>query len=300
MESKKQKKMRRAAIRRSRRDMPASMRVSSALARVLGNGLMFLYSISCIYPAIWLIYSSMKSMGEFSANAISLPAAPSLKHYQTILLETSMPMWLVNTARTTVLSLAFILLFGFVIGYFLSRFKFRGRNFLYGYFMLGILVPIHALMVPMYILFRQTNLVDTWYSLLFPYVSFGLPIAIFLMESATHSIPKEVEEAAAIDGASFSRTLFRIIFPMSVPILVTIGIIQFFTCWNEFSFALILINNQNLLTVPVGLTLFKGQYATDYPKMMTAMVVAMLPAIILYFAFSKQIIKGMVAGAVKG
>lgn len=138
------------------------------------------------------------------------------------------------------------------------------------------------------------------YTLLFPYVAFGLPIAVFLVESYMHNIPKEIEEAAAIDGSSFNRTLFSIVLPMCKPILVTVGIIQFFSVWNEFTFALILISKEALKTVPVGLTIFKGQYATDYPRMMTAMLISILPAVALYFAFSKQIIKGMVAGAVKG
>ena len=112
--------------------------------------------------------------------------------------------------------------------------------------------------------------------------------------------PRELEEAAAIDGSSFSRTLFSIILPVCKPILVTIGIIQFFSLWNEFTYSLILLSDERLKTISVGLTIFKGQYSTDYPQMMAAMFMAILPAIILYFAFSKQIIKGMVAGAVKG
>ena len=114
------------------------------------------------------------------------------------------------------------------------------------------------------------------------------------------SIPLEVEEAAAIDGSSLHRTLFSIILPMCKPILVTVGIIQFFYVWNEFTFSLILIDSEKWMTVPMGITLFKGQFTTDYPKMMTAMLIAILPAVVLYFSFSKQIIKGMIAGAVKG
>ena len=163
-----------------------------------------------------------------------------------------------------------------------------------------MLVPVHALMVPMYVLFTKTGMTDQWFTLILPYTALSLPIAVFLVESFVYSVPVEVEEAAAIDGSSFHRTLFSIIMPMCKPILVTVGIIQFFYVWNEFTFALILINSEQLMTVPVGITLFKGQFTTDYPKMMTAMLVAILPAVILYFSFSKQIIKGMVAGAVKG
>ena len=127
-----------------------------------------------------------------------------------------------------------------------------------------------------------------------------MPIAVFLVESFVRSVPPEIEEAAAIDGSSRLRTIYTIVMPICRPILITVGIIQFFYIWNEFTFSLILINSQELMTIPVGLTLFKGQFSTDYPRMMTAMVLAILPTMIIYFIFSKQIIKGMVAGAVKG
>ena len=118
--------------------------------------------------------------------------------------------------------------------------------------------------------------------------------------AALSSIDQELYEAAAIDGSSFSHTLWNIIFPICRPILVTVAIIQVFSCWNEFSFALVLIKDVGLQTVPLALTQFKGQFASDYPKQMAAMLITMAPIVVLYFAFSKQIINGMVAGAVKG
>ena len=109
-----------------------------------------------------------------------------------------------------------------------------------------------------------------------------------------------MEEAAAIDGCSFSGTLFKVIMPICKPIMITVAILQTFSCWNEFSFALVLIKDTALQTVPLAMTQFTGQFSSDYPKIMAAMLITMAPIVILYFAFSKQIIKGMVAGAVKG
>ena len=125
-------------------------------------------------------------------------------------------------------------------------------------------------------------------------------MGIFLVEGFVKTVPVDLEEAAAIDGSSFSHTLWNIIFPICRPILVTVAIIQVFSCWNEFSFALVLIKDVGLQTVPLALTQFKGQFASDYPKQMAAMLITMAPIVVLYFAFSKQIINGMVAGAVKG
>jgi len=270
------------------------------LPSIVSNLLLIVFSITCIFPAVWLFYSSLKSKSEFYANPISLPHSPDFGHYVSILTRSQILVWMGNTVRNSFLSLALILLLGFVIGYFLARFRFKGRTLLYNYYLIGILVPIHALMVPMYVEFTKTGLSDKWYTLILPYAAFGLPIAIFLVESYIRSIPIEVEEAANIDGCSFHRTLFSIVLPICRPILFTIAIIQFFVVWNEFTFALILISKQSLMTLPVGITLFKGQFVTDYPKMMASMLIAIFPAMLLYFAFSKQIIKGMVAGSVKG
>lgn len=270
------------------------------LPGLVPNLVLAVFSITCIFPAIWLFYSSLKGKAEFYANPISLPHNPNFQQYIAILTKSKILLWMGNTIRNSVLSLVIILILGFIIGYFLSRFRFRGKNALYNYYLLGMLVPIHALMVPMYVLFTKSGMGDQWYTLILPYAAFGLPIAIFLVESYVRSIPIEVEEAANIDGCSFHRTLFSIVLPMCQPILVTVGIIQFFIVWNEFTFALILISKETLMTVPVGITLFKGQFVTDYPKMMASMLIAIFPAMALYFAFSKQIIKGMVAGSVKG
>lgn len=294
------KKERHDIRKRARAQLTLGQRAARGFSMFFANFFLILFSATCIFPVIWLIYSSFKSNAEFSADILALPGSLNLEHYIRILKNGEMLTYLINSLRTTLLSLVLILLFGFIVGYFLARFRFKGRKLIYNYFLLGVLIPIHAIIVPMYILFKQTHLSDSWITLIFPYVSFGLPIAVFLVESYIKSLPKEMEEAAAIDGSSFSRTLFTIILPMTAPILTAVGIIQFFTCWNEFIFSLILINDQNLMTIPVGLSRFKGQFSAEYPVMMTTMVIGMAPAMILYFCFSKQIIKGMVAGAVKG
>lgn len=165
---------------------------------------------------------------------------------------------------------------------------------------MGMLIPIHSLLVPIYVVFNKAGIGDKWFTLIIPYVAFGLPIAIFLVEGYVKAIPVALEEAAAIDGSTFTRTLFSIIFPICKPILITIGIISTFSCWNEFSFALVLMKSPKLQTVPLAMTQFTGQFSSDYPKIMAAMLITMSPIVIFYFGFSKQIIKGMVAGAVKG
>lgn len=277
-------------------------KVKKGVLGVFMNLILWLFSLSCIFPIIWMIYSSLKEKRVFNADIIGLPKEPTLVNYIRILTNSDYhlgaSMW--NSARTTILSIAMIVVFSFIVGYILSRVRFKLNRVLYVMFLMGMLIPIHSLLVPIYIVFQRCGISNKWFTLLLPYVSFGLPMGIFLVEGYVKTIPVSLEEAASIDGSSFTHTLWTIIFPICKPILVTVAIIQVFSCWNEFSFALVLIKDVSLQTVPLALTQFKGQFASDYPKQMAAMLITMAPIVVLYFAFSKQIIKGMVAGAVKG
>ena len=281
---------------------PGTHKVKKGFLAVFMNLILWIFSLSCIFPIIWMIYSSLKEKRAFNADIIGLPKSPTLINYTRILsnpdYHLAQSMW--NSLRTTVLSIILIIAFSFIVGYILARVRFKLNRVLYIMFLMGMLIPIHSLLVPIYVVFKRCGISNHWFTLLLPYVSFGLPMGIFLVEGFVKTVPVDLEEGAAIDGSSFSHTLWNIIFPNCRPILVTVAIIQVFSCWNEFSFALVLIKDVGLQTVPLALTQFKGQFASDYPKQMAAMLITMAPIVVLYFAFSKQIINGMVAGAVKG
>lgn len=276
--------------------------VRKGIATVVLNFICIVFSATCIFPIIWMLYSSLKLKRAFNADTVGLPKEPTLENYIRILTNKDYHLGesMMNSVRTTVISIILIVLFSFIIGYILARVRFKLNRPLYVMFLMGMLIPIHSLLVPIYVVFKNCGISNQWYTLLLPYVSFALPMGIFLVEGYVKSIPISLEEAAAIDGSSFSNTLWHIILPICRPILITVAIIQVFSCWNEFSFALVLIQDVHLQTVPLALTQFKGQFASDYPKQMAAMLITMSPIIVLYFIFSKQIIKGMVSGAVKG
>ena len=277
-------------------------KVKKGVLGLFMNLVLWIFSLSCIFPLVWMAYSSLKEKRAFNADTIGLPKNPTLVNYIRILTNPDYHLAesMMNSLRTTILSIVLIVVFSFIVGYILSRISFKLNRVLYIMFLMGMLIPIHSLLVPIYVVFQRCGISNQWFTLLLPYVSFGLPMGIFLVEGYVKTIPVSLEEAAAIDGSSFSHTLWTIIFPLCKPILVTVAIIQIFSCWNEFSFALVLIKDVSLQTVPLALTQFKGQFASDYPKQMAAMLITMAPIVVLYFAFSKQIIEGMVAGAVKG
>ncbi|SFB50397.1 raffinose/stachyose/melibiose transport system permease protein [Cohnella sp. OV330] len=279
------------------RESPHLMRFGKKLAM---NAIMLLFTASCIFPLLWLGYSSLKTQAEFSNSIISLPGKLHFENYAEAIKLTNMPQLSLNSIRVTAISVVLIVLIAFITGYFVARLQFKGKRLMVIYYLFGLLVPIHALLVPVYLLFKETGLADHWYTLVIPYVAFNLSMPILLVSSYVTGIPKEIEEAAAIDGLSFSRTMFMIIMPMAVPVLTTVAILQFFACWNEFSFALVLLKDASMRTVPLGMSYFKSQYSTNYPQLMAGMVLSMLPVTIMYFAFSSRIIAGVMAGAVKG
>lgn len=273
---------------------------SHKLSKLLLNILMLLFSATCLFPIFWIFFASMKTQQEFMLSSMALPESINLKNYIDVFQMTNMLTYIWNSLRNTILTLGVIIITVFPASYVLSRSKFRGRNMIYSYFILGMLIPVHALLVPMYIQFRQAGIDNQWYTLILPYVAFGIPISIMLMESYIKAIPRELEDAAAIDGCGFFKTMVVIILPLAVPVIATVAIIQFFAAWNEFSFALILVKNDTLRTIPVGLNAFKGAHDINYPRFMAAIMASMIPAMLLYFSFSKRIISGMMAGAVKG
>lgn len=277
-------------------------RLRNGVLSLFMNSTLLIFSLSCIFPLVWMFYSSLKEKREFNADIMGLPEKPSFSNYIAIMTNKDYHIFesMFNSLRTTVISVVLIVVLGFIVGYILARIKFRGNGLLNIMFLMGLLIPIHSLLVPIYVVFNNTGLGNQWFTLIMPYVAFGLPIAVFLVQGFVKAIPIALEEAAAIDGSSFTRTLFGIVMPICKPILSTIAIVQVFSCWNEFSFALVLMKDRRLWTVPLAMTQFTGQFSSDYTKIMAAMLITMLPIIIFYFAFSKQIIKGMVAGAVKG
>ena len=197
------------------------------------NLILWIFSLSCIFPIVWMIYSSLKEKRAFNADIIGLPKSPTLINYTRILSNSDYhlgaSMW--NSVRTTVLSIVLIVAFSFIVGYILSRIHFKLNRLIYVMFLMGMLIPIHSLLVPIYVVFKKCGLSNQWFTLLFPYVSFGLPMGIFLVEGYVKTVPVSLEEAAAIDGATPWETLWKVKLPMVMP---SITICVFLTLTNSF------------------------------------------------------------------
>jgi len=277
-------------------------RIRKGILAVFMNLILIIFSLSCIFPMIWMLYSSLKEKRAFNADIVGLPKNPTLINYIRILSNSDYHLGesMFNSVRTTTLSIILIVLFSFIVGYILARVHFKGNRALYVMFLMGMLIPIHSLLVPIYVVFKKCGISDQWYTLLLPYVSFGLPMGIFLVEGYVKTIPVSLEEAAAIDGSGQLRTFFQIVMPMAKSGLATAATLHFLTSWNEFMFALVLTKSERVRTLPLALNYFSSQFSFDYTAMFAAITMAVLPSILVYVLLQEQVTGSLVAGSVKG
>lgn len=274
--------------------------LSHTLGRLLINIPVWLLSISCVFPVIWLLYSSLKTPQEFALSSLALPSALQFSNYREAFATANFGTFVLNSAKNGFLSLLIVVVISFVMGYLLSRYRFRGRSIIYVMLMAGIMIPVHALMVPLFIQFKNIGSLNQWYTLIPVYVAFEIPVSVFLIDSYLKGVSIDMEDAASIDGAGLLRTMFQIILPICKPVLATVIILTFMHVWNEFPFAQILVSSKALKTIPVGLTYFTTDHSTNYTLLMAALAMATLPVILIYLAFYNKIMEGMMAGAIKG
>jgi len=267
---------------------------------ILLNIFVYFLCFTYLYPFIWLLINSFKDRTQFAVNTFNLPAKATLYAYNVIFGRPDVYRAAWNSIFNTGVSLVFIVIFSYVVGYFLSRYTFRGRKILYAFFLLGMVIPGSTLIIPIYILFNRFGLINTYLTLIFPYITFSLPLSIFLYDSYMRTISRSIEEAAFVDGATVNQIMVKIMFPICRPITGTVLIFNFMGLWNEFQLALILNSAQQLRTIPVWLTNFQGMYSSDMPVRITAMLIGSLPIIVMYLFFREKMMEGMAAGAIKG
>ncbi|WP_246590690.1 carbohydrate ABC transporter permease [Paenibacillus sophorae] len=253
-----------------------------------------------IYPLLWMILNSLKTERELSTNPFGVAREPVWSNYIEAWKVAKLGPYLVNSIIVTLSAVVLTLLVGALAAFFLSRFEFKSKGFLLVYFTFGMLIPIHATLVPLFIEMRSLNLMDNRLTLLLPYTAFNLPITIFILAGFMNAFPKEVEEAGIMDGCSVMGIFGRLILPMLTPALATAFIINFLNNWNEFSFALVLINDGALKTLPLGLANFAGQYNRSYTLQMAGLTIVLVPTLLFYLSVQKYLTAGMTAGAVKG
>ena len=263
------------------------------------QALLALNAVVMLYPLLVMLLSAFKTNAELFASPFALPESFALTNMARVWGETNFVRYLGNSVVVTASSVLGILVVGTMAAYALARYPFRLSAVVFLFFLSGLMVPLKLSVIPLFIQLDTLGLIDTRAGLVLVYVAMGLPSAIFILTGFLRSLPGELEEAARMEGASELRIMLRIMLPLARPALVIAAIQNAVPIWNDFFFPLVFITSEKIKTLPQGLTVFMGEYNTDWGVLFAGLSLSALPIIIVYVVLSKHFISGMTQGAVK-
>lgn len=278
----------------------------SGLAKRLKKLIIYIFisivALISLYPLIYMAFNSLKDNNEiFSTNIYGLPTHFYFRNYISAVTQFDMPLFFKNSAIVAGVTVAFTVLIGMMFSYATARMKWKLANVTRIYGIIGMFIPVQIIIIPLVIIVRDLHIQHSLLSIIIPYIAFNLSFTSMVFYASFRSLPFELEEAASIDGANIYTTFFRIILPLVKPAIATTAIFIFLNSWNELFTAMIIINDNALKTLPLGLLYFQGQFATDWGASSAALTIASLPPIIFYLFFSKQVENALTVGAaVKG
>lgn len=264
-----------------------------------------LYVISIVflvitgYPFVYMIATSFKTQPEFFEHPVSLLSKFNFENY-ALVFKLGIDTYFLNSIIVSLICVTAVIFLSAMISFPLVRMRFKLNRPIFYLFLAGMMIPVHTTLIPVYILTKQIGLYDSLWALIGPYIAFSLPISVIILTQFIRDIPRELDEAAVIDGASHSRLFWSIVFPLLGPALATIAIYNFIHIWNEFVFGLVLITTPAKMTLPLGLRSFYGEFSVNVPGIMATLTLGSLPLMIAYFLAQEKVVSGLSAGAVKG
>ncbi|WP_283402401.1 carbohydrate ABC transporter permease [Halorubrum sp. DM2] len=253
-----------------------------------------------LFPVALLVLTSFKSRSEIFTNPLAFPETFQLENYLNAWTTGGFEQYFINSVIVVGISLVLILLLSSLAAYALVQFDFPANNIMFVFFLAGFMIPPQVLLVPLYSIMNALELLNTYFSLIFAYVAFGLPFSIFLLRQFFVTIPDTYAEAARIDGCNEFQVFFRVYLPLALPALAAVAIYQFVFLWNEFLYAIIFITDDAMRTLPAGLMAFQGQYSADWAQLFAGIVIAVAPTVLFFLLFQRQFIRGISMGGTKG
>ncbi|HQY42986.1 MAG TPA: carbohydrate ABC transporter permease [Paracoccaceae bacterium] len=265
------------------------------------HGALILYTLIALFPVFVILINSFKTRKAIFAEPLALPTgdAFSLIGYQTVMKQGDFFLYFQNSLIVTVVTLFFILLFGAMAAFALSEYRFRGNMLMGLYLALGIMIPIRIGTVAILEMMVQTGLVNTLTALILVYTAQGLPLAVFILSEFMRQVSDDLKNAGRIDGMSEYAVFFRLVLPLVRPAMATVAVFNMIPIWNDLWFPLILAPGEATKTLTLGSQVFIGQFVTDWNAVLSALSLAILPVLVLYVFFSRQLIRGITSGAVK-
>lgn len=269
--------------------------------RLAAYGVLAAAAAVVLYPFFVLFLGSLKTESGFIANPLGLPATPTLGNYLYAWQTAHIPEFTVNSLIVSVATVGLTLALASTAAFGLSRFRFRGGRLVYLAFVLLLTIPVQIYIIPLYVVVVRLRLADNFLGLILPYTAGSLPLAVFLFKTSFDGLPMELLDAARMDGCSNVAVYWRIVLPLSRPIIATVTVFTFVQAWNEFFLALVFIHNPALQTLPLGLqAFFVNQYQTQFPQLFATLLMSIGPIVVVYLALQRQFVAGLTAGAVKG
>jgi len=260
-----------------------------------------LVAVIQIFPLVWLVDFSLATSNEmFTSGLLIIPEKIQWRNYVKAFVDGNFLWYLKNSVAINGIAVIAVTIISIMAAFACLRMQWRFRAFVKALLLLGIMIPIHATLLPNYKIYNSLGITDTIWALLIPYVAFSLPQAMFLMTSFIESIPLELEEAAVMDGCGIYRIIFQIVTPLLKPSIATVAIMTFLNNWNEFIMASTYLSSPKWKTLPFSVLEFTGQYSSNYAVQFAVMALTAAPAVIVYILLNKHITKGVTMGAVKG
>ena len=262
----------------------------------------FLILMSLLYllPLFWVVMTSLKNDKVLFISPFAMPEKLMIENYTFAWTAGYLGKATVNSAIVCFLTLLLSMIVGSMAAFAIGRMRWKFSGLAMTYFLTGMMIPVHCVLIPLFTKFAKVGLSNNLWGLILPYLTFALPVTIFIMTGFFQGLPNELFESACIDGCSIYKSFTHIALPLSRTGLFVTGLMTFVANWNELLLAMVFISDDNKKTLPVSLSKFVGPYNTNYSQMFAAIVIAIVPTIIVYCMFSNQIVDGLTAGAVKG
>lgn len=269
---------------------------------IIGKVFIGIFLLMTVYPIVWLLLSSFKEPAEFITNSMNaLPEGLYFGNYVEAWNTGNMGMYFRNSILVTFPALGCIILFGSMAAFAIEKLRWKLKNVIMLLFLAGIMIPVQIVLLPLFQMYFNANLLNNLFGLGFVYLVFGLPLTIFLFSSYFKTVPNELIEAAVVDGATIYQIFFKLAFPLIKNAIVTVALVQFFFVWNDLIFAMSFISDSELRTIQTGLMSFAGEYGQrEWGPTFASIALAVVPILILYVFLNKLVMKGMTSGAVKG
>ncbi|MFB9948193.1 carbohydrate ABC transporter permease [Rhizobium puerariae] len=259
------------------------------------------FALLWVAPVVLIAFTALKSNAEvMTSNAFTPPNAIAWENFSGAWERGNFATTFKNSVIITVIKVPLGLVISAMAAYTLARIRLRFGKLLLLFFLFGAMIPFQVMLAPIFTLVNGFGLIDTYPGVILPYLAFGVPYQVFILHGFFKAVPKELSEAALIDGASHVTVFRRIFLPISLPVLAALLILDFVSTWNEFAMALVLLQNRHMWTLPLGLMSFQGQFSTDYGQLNAAIAMTVFPAILVYMIFQRYFVSGLTSGAVKG